>query len=286
MQTPGIFTIYRFEIPYTKYNEPIYLIPFGDIHRSSPMCDITRWADFLDWAKSKKRAYFLGMGDYDDLGSTSEREILNNAKLHDSTKITLEQLYMKHVKTLTKELAFTQGRLIGLLDGNHYGLFSDGTTTTQRMCQLLECKYLGANAFIRLAFVNKPLRANNTVDVWAHHGKGSARLTGGSLNRVEQMLETAEADICLMGHDHRKSVALKSRLKLQGSGDSLRLSRRKILIGRTGSFLRGYEPDEASYVVDACLNPTELGVIKIELTPRRETRSGVNHVDIDIHGSV
>ena len=77
MQTTGIFTIHEFEIPISSFNEPIYLIPFGDVHRSAPLCHTEKWLEFLDWAKNKKRCYFLGMGDYDDLASASERMNLN-----------------------------------------------------------------------------------------------------------------------------------------------------------------------------------------------------------------
>ena len=38
MNTTGLFKIYKYTIEVQKLNEPIYLIPFGDIHRSSPMC--------------------------------------------------------------------------------------------------------------------------------------------------------------------------------------------------------------------------------------------------------
>jgi hypothetical protein len=188
MQTTGIFTTHTFDIPFGKTNEPIYLIPFGDVHRSSPMCDEGRWMEFLAWAKTKPRCYFLGMGDYDDLGSSSERLLLGNPNLHDSTVQTLENLYLKHTKRFVKEIEFMRGRIIGLLEGNHYGEFQNGTTTTQKMAEMMGCKYLGVSTFIRLSFKSKTNHKTcMATDIWAHHGKGASRLVGGSLNRVEQM---------------------------------------------------------------------------------------------------
>lgn len=288
MQTTGIFHTHTLEIPYFKYNEPIYLIPFGDVHRSSPLCDVERWEEFLGWAKTKPRCYFLGMGDYDDLGSTSERSILGSEHLHESTVQTLEGLYLKHTKRFCKEIEFMRGRLIGLMEGNHYGQFQNGTTTTQKMAELMGCKYLGVSTFIRLQLVPKGREkaGRAAVDLWAHHGKGAARLVGGSLNRVEQMLEAAECDIALMGHDHKKSIATKTRFKLSQGGGSVRLSHRKILIGRTGSFLKGYDEGKPSYIVDAAMNPTDLGVIKIEMTPKRNRTDGDDFTYIDLHGSI
>ena len=291
MNTTGIFKTHYATIPFKKFGEPIYLIPFGDVHRSSPMCHEEKWKEFLDWAKSKPRAYFLGLGDYDDLASTTERSILLDRKLHESTKITLEDQYKRFTLRLAKELEFMRGRLIGLIEGNHYGEFQNGTTTTQLLADKLGTAYLGVSCFVRLFLIlkNEDVLSHRglTVDIWAHHGKGAARLVGGSLNRVSQMEESAEADIYLMGHDHKKSAATKTRLKLVGNGpDVMRLSHRKVLICRTGSFLKGYEEGKASYIVDGAMNPTDLGVVKIEITPRRERKGSTDQIEVDLHASI
>jgi hypothetical protein len=291
MRTTGLFTTYRYEIPFTKFGEPIYLIPFGDIHRNSPMCHEEKWKEFLDWAKGKKNAYFLGMGDYDDLASASERILLQDTKLHDSTRKTLDVFYKKSTEKLAKELSFMNGRLIGILGGNHYSvLINSGITTDQYLSDLLCSKYLGCNTFIQLNFVQQNKHAaRRTIDIWAHHGMGTSRLKGGSINRVQYMAETAEADIYLMGHDHSKGCMPMSRLYLtppNGEATTPTLHHRKMLLGRTGSFLRGYVPDEISYVADGAMNPTDLGVIKIEMTPRRTEAGQKDTMYIDLHASV
>jgi len=284
VQTTGLFTTHKVEIAVSKINEPIYLIPFGDVHRSSPMCHEEKWRDFLQWAKNKKRCLFLGMGDYSDLASASERKILVNKDLHDSTTATINALYNSQVKQLVKELGFMNGKLIGLLEGNHYAEFPNGMTSTQMMATDLDTKYLGCSAFIRLVF--KYTTMVETVDIWAHHGKGASRLVGGSLNRVQQMAEAAEADIYLMGHDHRKSVGMADRLALSEGNGRLKLRHRKQLYIRTGSFLKGYENNKVSYVADMALSPTNLGVVKIEITPRRKNNEQENRFYLDLHASI
>jgi len=296
MQTTGIFTIHRFDIEFSNYNEPIYLFPFGDVHRSSDNCNKTKWLEFLDWAKHKERAYFLGMGDYDDLASASERIILGSKGLHESTKDTIQGLYEINTKRFQKEIEFMNGRLIGLLEGNHYGEFESGFTTTQYLAQLMKVKYLGVSSFIRLRFFKKDnKRKYANIDIWAHHGKGAARMVGGSLNKVQNMIEAANADIYLMGHDHKKSCGYVSTLELSHGKGALKLRNKKKLIGRTGSFLKGYVPEKVSYVADMALNPTDLGVLKIELTPRRDIkelprvkgkRQREDAFYIDIHTSI
>jgi len=123
------------------------------------------------------------MGDYDDLSSTSERPVFASAMLHNTTRTSLEKMYRQYTERLAKELSFMKGKLLGLLEGNHYSVFEDGTTTTQYLCQLLECKYLGVSAFIRLRFCYKPSDTSTmSLDIWAHHGSGASggRTVGGS----------------------------------------------------------------------------------------------------------
>jgi hypothetical protein len=228
------------------------------------------------------------MGDYDDLSSASERKLLLNDDLHESTIQTLEDLYNQNVNRLFKELSFMRGKIIGLLEGNHFGKYQTGITTTQKLAEKLGCAYLGVSAFIRLAFDSATKHeTKNSIDIWAHHGMGAARLVGGSLNRVQQMVEAAEAQIFLMGHDHKKSVGMITRLHLSGQdGTRLKVRHRKVVFARTGSFLKGYESGKASYIADRAMNPTDLGVVKIELTPRRDRTERTDYQYIDIHASI
>jgi len=286
MKTSGDFTVHQYSINFRNYNEPIYLIPFGDIHRSSPHCSLERWKEFLGWAKKKDNCYFLGMGDYDDLVSTTERNLIHTTALHDSTLETLEDMYIKFTDELADEISFMKGRLIGLIEGNHYAQLKNGTTTTQYLCQKLDTHYLGCNTFIRLV-LKYDKNHTHKVDIWAHHGLGGGRTAGSSINKVEQMTQVSEADIYLMGHDHQKSVDFKSRLYLsEARNTEPEVKHRRILLARTGSFLRGYVANKASYIVDKAMPPTDLGVIKIELTPKRWKDNKVETREIGIHASI
>lgn len=287
MQTTGIFTVHNFEIEFEELNEPIYLFPFGDIHRSAPLCDVERWIEFNEWAATKKNAYFLGMGDYEDFLSTSERTAIKNSGLHDSTLITLDDLAEDHIQRFYNETYYMKDKIIGYIEGNHYYQFDAGFTSTQRLAHLMGTKYLGVSSFIRLSFKKKEWeRSRGCIDIWAHHGKGNGRKAGTSLNKVEDMILSANADIYLMGHDHKKSCAYVSSLELTSSKGGVKLKQKKRLLARTGSFLKGYVEDKASYVADMALNPTDLGVVKIELTPKRNRKEGDESFYIDIHTSI
>jgi len=284
MLSDSIFTIHRYKVSFSCLNQPIYLIPFGDVHRFSPNCDTNKWLEFLAWAKNKKNAYFLGMGDYFDFLSGSERRELNEASLHEATYSNIEDLMNSQVKRFVNEISFMKGRLLGLIEGNHYATYHTGITTTQEMCRLLGCNYLGISSFIKFA-MNRGAKGYS-LDIWAHHGRGVGRTLGSGLNTVNQMAEIADADIYLMGHNHKKQVGMKTRLCLNGSGGKIGLSHRKIVLACTGSFLRGYVPDAPSYVARAALPPTDMGTVKIELTPKRDKKDGRDDFYVDIHCSL
>lgn len=275
MQTSGLFKVHSFKVSQASYGEPLTLCIFGDVHRDSPSHASRHWQEFLAHAKKLKNAVFLGMGDYLDATSTSERECLGHItpKMHETFNHDLNQLKLAKTELMAKELAFMKGRLIGLVNGNHYYDFPSGVNSDQKLCELLGCTYLGVCAFIRLTIQISTCR--HCVDIFAHHGKGAARLIGGSLNRVAQMVEGAEADIFCMGHDHKRgAVPTSPRLFLEHTRTGLAVRHKETWAVRSGSFLASYTDGEANYNVDACRGPSSLGHVEMQLTPKQPRNRG------------
>ena len=160
-------------------------------------------------------------------------------------------------------------------------------TTTMKLAELLHTKYLGVATFIRLSFTHNKRRFAS-LDIYAHHGKGgSGRLVGSSLNNVQNMGEMAEADIYLMGDNHKKIVGTQTRFRLTQGKGGINKTDRKIFFVRTGSFLESYQDGKVSYVADACLSPSDLGLVKLELTPKRKRyKDSEDRTYIDIHASL
>lgn len=278
MKTSGLFRIHSHTAE-IKQNRPLHLVIFGDVHRDSPAFADGAWRDFLQRAKSLKHALFLGMGDYIDSASSSERACLESSGhvLHDTTRKDLSKLAIEKVKLLGRELAFMKGRLIGLVNGNHYFNFADGTNTDQKLCEALDATYLGVSAFVRLYLCEGSRKF--ALDIWAHHGAGASRLPGGSINRVEQMREHASADVFIMGHDHKRMVVPTTPImRLDHSPRSgLILRERQQMLVRSGSFLKSYVDGETSYNVDSARGPCSLGHVEVIITPR---------VGYDKHGNI
>jgi hypothetical protein len=287
MKTTGLFTTHAYTVA-AKAGQPLRLVLWGDVHRDAPLHAGEAWQrDLADWramVASGRPCAFLGMGDYLDGCSTSERRGLRAAGLHESTSRNLEAAWQKSVETLTKEIEFMRPRLLGLIEGNHYPEFSDSTTGTQRMARALDCRYLGVSSFIRLTLAMGTNKA--ALDIWAHHGAGGARLTGGSINRVEQMAEGGIADLYVMGHDHRRLIVPGTpKLYLRGNPKTgLEIKQREVWLARTGSYLRGYVDGQVSYIADSARSPASIGHVALDVTPRYRFKAGRRTITLEMNG--
>lgn len=272
MKTSGLFSTHVVDVKLPKGVKTFRIVPFGDIHRESKLHAAGHWKDFLHRAKKLDHVLFLGMGDYTDGISTSERETIDTGKLHETTQATLKDVYQGITATLVNELSFMRGRVIGMLGGNHFFNLRQDETTDHVLAHALGAKFLGVSALIRLRITagGDPVALN--FDIFAHHGKGGGTLPGSTFNTLEKMTAIAEADLYLMGHDHKKGCIPSSpRIRLTDSPKSgVKLSERSPWLGRTGSFLKAYEPGEVSYNVDAGRSACALGWIEFEVSLMRE----------------
>jgi len=286
MKTTGVFSTHKIDLE-LEIGKPFKLIPVGDIHRDSDMFADTHWEEFLSYAKAQKNALFLGMGDYTDGVSTSERIVLSDFGLHDTTRNTLKDVYKGVSKTLVNELGFMRGKLIGLIGGNHYFDFGDGNTTDHLLAAALQTKFLGVCSLIRLSLKFKGTTKGISLDIFAHHGKGGGSTPGAQFNTIEKMLNAADADIYLMGHTHGKGCIPSSpRIKLvDDKKGGVIVRERTPWLGRTGSFLKAYESGKASYNVDAGRSPCALGWIEFEITPVRVRSGDEDRVELRIRGT-
>ena len=267
-------------IPYilTKRQHTL-LMPVGDVHFMSKGWPKKKFIDHLKWGMDRG-ATFLGMGEYIDFASPAQRSILR--ALRDTTKEQLAGMLDGRVLEFYEMIAFTKGHWIGLLEGDHYGEYVDGTTTDQYLCRLLDIPFLGTSAHLRLLLPD----LDETADclLYIHHGIGSARTSGGHLHRVEDLLRWIDADIYLMGHTHAKVSNPLDRQHVTRTGTHYHRTK---LIARTGGFLRGYcssgplglrEPaflSRGAYVEKMAYTPTAMGGLCIGV--------GVERVENETH---
>lgn len=197
-----------------KENDWLHLVPFSDVHRGSPDHDNLKYRKFLQRCVERKDVLVLGMGEYEDPMSTSERTAWKQKDWHDGTVATFEEgLRDKlddHVKLL-KPLADT-GRLLGLGEGHHYYVFQNrycrdckffpqkgdcpkvlsqvtafkkacskfignevvGITSTEYICEKLGVPYLGFEFMLTVSLPNIHKRSKNEMSFRVWGNHGKA----------------------------------------------------------------------------------------------------------------
>ena len=269
-----------YQIPAKK--SELVVMPIGDIQYTGTKHDtaaVDKLKKHIEWGMEHD-AWFLGMGDYIDFASPSNRQRLRAAALYDTAEEVIEDAAVQLMEKLyEKALKGSEGRWLGLLEGHHYTQLQDGTTTDQLLCRKLQTKFLGTCAYIRLVFTSTTARGN--VTIWCHHGVGSGRI-GAPLNKLELLPTYWDADIYLMGHQSKIVAAPLDRVEPVWSGtQEPHLIHRTILIAGTGGFSKAYllnstqgSIPRGGYVEKAMLSPVALGGVMITIAPRWKQING------------
>lgn len=263
--------------------EDTIIMPVGDVQLGAEGCDEERFKRHVDWGM-RHGAYFLGMGDYVDVASPSNRDVLRSARLYDSVHDKLAQAAEQDVVKFTSIVAGSEHRWLGLLQGHHYYEFPDGTTTDTRLAQALGAPFLGDCAFVRLRF-GRSTHSALTCTIWCHHGIGYGVGAGAPLTKLMGLVPYFEADIYLMGHMHKVVGAPLDQLYMTRKSPP-KLKHRTRIIAGTGSFLRGHLQGSrkagrasGSYVEKGMLPPVSLGGVVITVKP---VSSGGDRLDMNI----
>lgn len=281
MKSTGIFETAYKRIHHLPTNSTITLVFFGDVHYGSPShCEAT-FDEFCEKYQHRKDCWYIGMGDYLDLISASERRIIYSGNLHESTTETFEQWADKLIDGFCDKISFMRSRLLVAMEGNHHYRFQSGDTTAQRIIRRLnrnlpdelQCSYGGDMCILRLALArNKGAAADGsrTMDIALHHGIGGGRTTGGMFTGLDHFANAVEADVFAMGDNHQLGAVPMQKLYLDnGRRGQPALRHRKIYKLRTGSFLRGFVKGKANYVTDKLLRPAQLGAAELQVTYRK-----------------
>jgi hypothetical protein len=273
------------------------IIPLGDIQLqpNRDTVDIKRLKRVIAWGVENDARY-LGMGDYVDMESPSNRERLAGAGYYDSVRDALDLQAEQLEGELQEILAPTKGKWLGLIEGHHYHVHQDGSTSDTRLAKYLGCPFLGTAAYIRVAFESKSHVVKPGFTIWLHHGRGGGKLLSTPLNQLEHVIKGFEADVYLVGHHHKANAARHSRIYPKFGAKRGWLEHRDVFLATTGSFLKGYLEGHKKegrpgglYPERGMMNPVSLGNVIIWARPHwsateREspTRSGSPTVDISV----
>lgn len=226
--------------------------------------------------RTTPNAFTILMGDTTDAFRTHARQHLKGYTVDENSLEAIDEWHKAEVRDLAKELTPIKDRIAGVILGNHYAQYQDGTNSEQYLCQLLGLRYLGPVGFIRLDFRDKR-QVRHHLTIFAHHHGGSqgGRTAGGDVNALTRAESGFEADIYALSHTHRRYAVREVLLGITTKGDPRPIERPKVLI-RTGAFLKGFGEDNPSptqrhspsYAEQKALRPTDLGWVRCEIYAR------------------
>lgn len=273
--------------------EEAIIMPIGDIQldpvlRDRPRtCDIDRLQRHIAWGVDHG-AYFIGMGDYVDVASPSNRDAIKRAAIYDNVRDALEEMAYKAQDEIQAILEPTRGRWLGLLEGHHYWEFESGQTTDTKLAEFLGCPHLGTTTLVEVKFEPNGHKRAPRFQIWAHHGRNGGKLLATPLNQLESVLKSFDADVYLVGHHHKQVAGKYQRLRAEFGRDGRgRLESKNVILASTGSFLKGYMQGtrrgnipRGGYVEQGMMNPVALGGVVIYARPKY--KDGYAEIDLDI----
>lgn len=243
--------------------------PFGDLQIGQHGFRKDLWQRWKADAIADKDSYVIGLGDYSDTFRPTIRARLNGVFADDpESGEQLDDMVAAQVQRLAVELTPLKGRIIGLLEGHHFHRYArTGTTSTQHLCDLLKCKYLGELAMIQLA-VKRAGSDRDVIELFAAHGRGGSQFSHGDMANLERnIMPFWDADIYLRGHSTKVYTAPGSdlyQLHRKQNGELVIRKKHRILVN-TGGFMDGYLEGSSSYVERANMAPAALGWATIEV---------------------
>jgi predicted phosphodiesterase len=257
--------------------ESITLIPVSCIHY--PVGEKRLLEALVKRVDSLDNARIILMGDMLDQDRTTRRK---HRKSYVADSNSVESHDDRHNRRDVEDLAAIlepiKTKVYGVLQGNHYYEYATGVTSDQYLCELLGIPYCGPVGVFRVTLSRAGSSRNLTI--WSHHSGGTSggRTLGGSVNALLRQENSWDADIYLMGHDHRRIVWRESTMSLTQSGEPIVVEHPKIF-ARVGAMLKTYDhencisttkPHFPSYGEHAAYRPSDLGWVEIEVTLKKK----------------
>ena len=260
----------------------VTLCPIGDIQWNGDENEVwlSGLKSHLKTCLESPHPLFIGMGDYIDFASPSNRARIIGSQLYKGPR----DAFQRQAKTLVREvrdlLAGTKGKWIGLLSGHHLWEFdsdTDGRNSDIMLARLLDAPYLGfGGAVCRIRFLNNGRRNHRDVWIWAHHGCGGGQKSYSPLTKLETVASSYEGiDIFLMGHHTKKAhVPMQKMSPVIKWDGTMQFSHRDVHLVGTGGWSKGYmestvkRVEEPSYVEKRLMNPVALGAPIIHIRPK------------------
>jgi hypothetical protein len=229
----------------------------------------------------ERGAYFVGMGDYIDFLSPSNRQRLRSAALYDTAEDVIDEKSMELTQELFQlALRPTVGRWLGLVEGHHFAQLKSGDTTDMRLCEMLKAPFLGTCGVLRINFARGTAKMG--VTLWVHHGHGNGQTGYYPLARLSQFSASQEGvDAFAIGHTTKLGHLLANRMGYRWGKKSGKAYHRTIHLIGTGGYSRAYvegakqgRVPRGGYAEQQMLGPAVIGSPTLIIRPVRDYTRG------------
>jgi len=255
-------------------DRPVYVAPLGDIQWNGTEHDLwmTGLRRYIQRAVDMD-AYFVGMGDYVDFASPSNRKGLGAAHKYDSAEKALDSTAHRLVDEVYEILKPTKGRWLCMLEGHHFWEFKTGGTTDTRLCEMLEAPFGGKSVVIQMGFTGP--HGGGAYNIWATHGVGGAS-ESALLLKIKRMSQYWEGiNLFLWGHATKKLAVPIPRIRPDFSTKVPRLNHRDAMLVGTGGWMKAFVEGHqhkgraaGTYVEESMMDPVSLGAPLVRVVPR------------------
>lgn len=250
----------------------INLFGIGDWHLGSKNCDEKAIEKAIEIIRKDKNARFILMGDLIEAippSGDARYDTENIADYYSSNPLEKQLIRLKEL------LLPIAKKCTGSLIGNHESTLSRriGYDISRRFAEdVLNTEYLGFASLTKLKF-----KGGRTLDIFATHGKGTAKTLRGRKKILWNLRNIAKADLYMQGHVHDLIISDDlERRENAGENVSGVLINKDAKIGwivpertpfyiMTSSFYKTYAENTTSYAERALYPPLKIGMVEIQL---------------------
>lgn len=235
--------------------DTVTIAPLGDVHMFPDLFADNAFKTHLKYIEDTyPNVYYIGMGDYVDVASPSNRQKIRSAALYDTTLAQFDEVAEKRVDEFLELTHHTAGRWLGMIEGHHMWEFKEGHTSNDLIRQGLDAPNLKDCADIEIRFLRKDNNgARGIVNIWVHHGQGYRKYPLGLLTELAGHFPNNDA--MLMGHYHKAQFDYFPRIVRRGQHN---ISYPALLMV-TGGWLKQYVPGKESYIEKKAKPPRAIG---------------------------
>lgn len=259
----------RFALTEVDSTEPFTIVPIGDLQlmsqgiESGVTVNLKAFKRHLEYIeKTYPNPLYLGMGDYIDFMSPSNRDSIKKSKIYSQSREYIDEAASQLALEFVNLVQHTKGKWLGILTGHHFYELGSGITTDQMIADRLDAPYLGRVAHITVKFRNKT-KVDGHVNIWAHHGEGARKYPAGKI--VDNVApHWPEVDLFFMGHMHESDSARIARYTVDSAGD---IVSRNSLAVVTGAWLEPHTAHAGSYIENQMLRPRATGAPVVVVEP-------------------